>query len=185
MYDATGKTNSEVFSELIEMLDNDKTITLEELTKVVATRSVVDTFASEDALTIFYSGESETFINTFVDQANGSVRVIRRTEAYEFLADDDFRYILERVVAKEKRGLLGEALDHEIDRLLYEASYYDSTGAKVEGEGFWTQISRRFAADTKGDAYFLCVNAKEDRIFARDELATWLNNADDNAKMCG
>lgn len=43
-------------------------------------------------------------------------------------------------------------------------------GTDIVGEGFWTQISSRFAAETIGNAYSLCVNARDDRIFARDEL---------------
>ena len=57
------------------------------------------------------------------------------------------------------------------------------TSAEVVGEGFWTQISSRFAADTKGDAYSLCVNAKEDRIFSRDELKQWIEVVGDDAKF--
>ena len=82
MYDARGKSNDQVISDLIMMLNQDEVITLQELVEIVATRSVKDVVANENALTIFYSGESEAFINTMVKESDDTVRVIRRTEAY-------------------------------------------------------------------------------------------------------
>ena len=56
--------------------------------------------------------------------------------------------------------MLKNEIKQEVNRLLYEASHYDDAGNCVEGEGFWTIISRRFAAETTGDAYSLCCNGK-------------------------
>lgn len=138
MYDASGKSNDEVFSDLVMMLnksneDNkDKVITLQELVEIVATRSVKDEVANENALTIFYSGESEELINTMVKEADDTVRVIRRTEAYKFLNNPLFTKILSQVVQNETE-LNDEALQKEVERLMIEASYYDAKGTKVEG----------------------------------------------------
>ena len=73
----------------------------------------------------------------------------------------------------------------EVNRLLYEASSYDAAGNLKEGEGFWTIISRRFAAVTTGDACLLWCNAKQDRIFFSDEFRTWLNAVSDDKRMYG
>ena len=40
----------------------------------------------------------------------------------------------------------------------------------IVGKGFWIQISSRFAAESTCDACLLCVNARDDWIFERDEL---------------
>ena len=66
-----------------------------------------------------------------------------------------------------------EVIDAVIDAL-YGVSD-EGTGINVVGNGLWSQVSARFAADTKGDAYSLCSNARSDRIFARDELKQLLN----------
>ena len=71
-----------------------------------------------------------------------------------------FEDILKYAVEQDNPTLSEEALEAEVNRLLYEDSHYDDAGNFIEGEGFWTIISRRFAAETTGDAYSLCYNGK-------------------------
>jgi hypothetical protein len=60
-----------------------------------------------------------------------------------------------------------------------------NTDVSEVGEGYWTQISARFARETKGDAYSLCSDADETRIFSRDELKNWMDAVNDSKKMNG
>ena len=177
-------SNDEVYDILFEKIENGEMISVQDLKDIVDTRSVVDPKAGENAVTIFYSGESEEFINELSARADDRVRVIRRTEAYEFLADDNFKPLLELVVKINNPNWNNDMVKEEAMRLLYEASETEG-GVLKEGEGFWTVISRRFAAETKGDAYSLCTNAAENRIYSRDELRTWLANAPQDTKMAG
>ena len=178
-------TVEEIIKELLEKVDNNENLSVKDLIDIVESLSVEDKIASPNAVTVFYTGESERLINSLVKTADESVRVIRRTDAYKFLSDEDFTYILKYAVKHDNPTMLKLEVDSEVNRLLYEASYYDESGNFIEGEGFWTVISRRFAAATTGDAYSLCCNGKPDRIFFSDELRTWLNAVSDDKRMCG
>ncbi len=59
-----GKSNLDVIDELLEMMSKGDKITLNDIDEIISTRSIVDTKASSDSLTIFYSGEPENLINT-------------------------------------------------------------------------------------------------------------------------
>ena len=54
-----GKSNSDVIDELLDMMSKGEKITLNDIDEIISTRSIVDTKAASDALTIFYSGEPE------------------------------------------------------------------------------------------------------------------------------
>ena len=178
-------TVEEIIEELLEKVNNNENLSVKDLVDILENISIEDRIANKDALTVFYTGESERLINALVKTADESVRVIRRTDAYKFLADENFEEILEHAVKCDNPNLSENELIKEVNRLLYEASYYDESGNFIEGEGFWTVISRRFAAATTGDAYSLCCNGKPDRIFFSDELRTWLNAVSDDKRMCG
>lgn len=180
-----GKSNLEIINEFLDMMSQGKNISLSDIDEAISTRSVIDTIASPDAVTIFYSGEPEGFINTIAKDGS-EIRMIRRTEAFEFVGHDDFKMIVEYAVQCENPTWTNKQIEKEVGRLFYEASEYNIAGDLIKkGEGYWTEISRRFAADTKGDAYSLCTNASPTRIYAADELPTWLDVADDSAKMGG
>ena len=180
-----GKSNLDVIDELLEMMSKGDKITLNDIDEIISTRSIVDTKASSDSLTIFYSGEPENLINT-IATGGSEIRMIRRTEAFEFVANDNLEDIVKYAIKGENPSWTADQIKDEVRRLFYEASEYDSAGNLIKkGQGYWTEISRRFAADTKGDAYSLCANADPTRIYAADELPTWLDVADDSAKMRG
>lgn len=180
-----GKSNSDVIDELLDMMSKGKKITLNDIDEIISTRSIVDTKAASDALTIFYSGEPEDLINT-IATGGSEIRMKRRTEAFEFVANDNLEDIVRYAIKCEHKSWTAEQIDTEVTNLFYDTSKYNSSGDLIKsGEGYWTKISRRFAADTKGDAYSLCTNANPTRIYAADELPTWLDVADNSAKMGG
>ena len=76
------------------MIESDEAVTYEDLKECVSTRSVVDPIAKDGALTVFFSGEDDAFIKNLSSGNNSSIRIIRRTEASKFLADDGFEKIL-------------------------------------------------------------------------------------------
>ena len=178
-----GLSNQEVFDKLWKMIEDGETVTYEDLMECVSTRSVVDYIAKNDAITVFFSGEDATFIENLSSGNNTNIRIIRRTEASKFLADDEFSEILRKVINKNYPETVGnkDAFDSISNKWLYDTSTYDG---KI-GTGFWNEISRKFAADTKGDAYSLCTTAGNQRIFEMEELPAWLKNAADDAKMGG
>ena len=178
-------TVEEIIEELLEKVKNKENLSVENLIDIVESISIEDRIASLDAVTVFYTGESERLVNSLVKTADENVRIIRRTDAYDFLADEHFEDILKYSVRYDNPSMSDIEIKQEVNRLLYEASYYDESGNFIEGEGFWTVISRRFAAETTGDAYSLCCNGKPDRIFFSDELRTWLNAVSDDKRMCG
>ena len=93
-----GLSNQEVFDKLREMLDNGDIVTYEDLKECVSTRSVVDPIAKDDALTVFFSGEDDAFIKNLSSGNNSNIRIIRRTEASRFLADDEFEDLLDAII---------------------------------------------------------------------------------------
>ena len=169
-------TVEEIIEKLYEIVNNQGDLSVKDLVDIVESISVEDRIASDNALTIFYTGESEKLINRLVETANENVRIIRRTDAYKFLNNESLKKILEYAVEYDNPSLSGEALKEEVNRLLYEASHYDDAGNFIEGEGFWTIISRRFAAETTGDAYSLCCNGKiEGHSYKDTALEEYIN----------
>ena len=150
------------------MIESDEAVTYEDLKECVSTRSVVDPIAKDGALTVFFSGEDDAFIKNLSSGNNSSIRIIRRTEASKFLADDEFEELLDAIIYKNyPESIHNDDLYKSIkNRWLYDTSTYDGK----TGTGFWNEISRKFAADTKRDAYSLCGTAAGGRIFAMDEL---------------
>ena len=178
-----GLSNQEVFDKLWKMIENGEAITYEDLKECVSTRSVVDPIAKDGAITVFFSGEDDAFIKNLSSGDNSNIRIIRRTEASRLLADDEFDRILRKVINKNYPETVGnkDAFKSITNKWLYDTSTYDGK----TGTGFWNEISRKFAADTKGDAYSLCTTAGNQRIFEMEELPAWLKNAADDAKMGG
>ena len=161
---------------------------VDEIREVVKTISVKDPIAARDAVTIFYSGEGSSFPKGLSETAGGEIRMIDRTEACKFLADERFDKILNDAINFENPKLDSEsqAFKDIHDSILYPGS----RGSVAEGtweasDGFWSIVSRRFASETSGDAYALVSNALPDRIFATDELKTLLETLPDGAKICG
>ena len=161
---------------------------VDEIREVVKTISVKDPIAARDAVTIFYSGEGSEFPLRLSETAGGEIRMIDRTEACKFLADERFDKILNDAINFENPKLDSEsqAFKDIHDSILYPGS----RGSVAEGtweasDGFWSIVSRRFASETSGDAYALVSNALPDRIFATDELKTLLETLPDGAKICG
>ena len=130
----------EIIEELYEIVNNDGDLSVKDLTDIVDGISIEDRIAGNGALTLFYTGESERLINKLVGTSNENVRIIRRTDAYDFLANRKFKDILRYAVKYDNPTLSESELIKEVNRLLYEASYYDEAGNFVEGEGFWTII---------------------------------------------
>ncbi|MDE7390576.1 MAG: hypothetical protein K2M82_06525 [Lachnospiraceae bacterium] len=53
--DFSSMTSEEVFSWLVDTINNGGEITLEMLNEILASRSIIDPVASENAVTIFYN----------------------------------------------------------------------------------------------------------------------------------
>ena len=162
--------------------------TVDQVRDVVKTISVKDPIAARDALTVFYSGEGNSFPKRLSETAGGEIRMIDRTEACKFLTHRDFGYIVDYAIKGENEAARKdpEILKSVRERVLYPGS----EGSVAEGtweasDGFWSIVSRRFASETSGDAYALVSNALPDRIFATDELKTLLETLPDEAKICG
>ena len=183
-------TVEQMIEWMVTSYNQGKEIKLDDIKKAVAATSVKDPIAKEGALTIFYSGGEDEIANLLSATDNENIRLIRRTEAFQLLSFNDvesnitFDKVLEYSLREEHPELERDELKKIVNQVLYGVSE-SGTDASNVGEGMWTQISARFAAETRGDAYSLCVNARDDRIFARDELKQWLAAADDDAKMGG
>ena len=169
-------------------LRNGETVTVSDLREAVKTISVKDPIAAKDAVTVFYSGEGNSFPKGLSETAGGEIRMIDRTEACKFLTHKDFETILEEAIKFENEAARKDPnlLKSVRERVLYPGS----RGSVAEGtweasDGFWSIVSRRFASETSGDAYALVSNALSDRIFATDELKTLLETLPDGAKICG
>ena len=162
--------------------------TVDQVRDVVKMISVKDPVAAEDALTVFYSGEGSEFPLRLSETAGGEIRMIDRTEACKFLADERFDKILNDAINFENPKLDSEsqAFKDIHDSILYPGSRGSvSEGTWEASDGFWSIVSRRFASETSGGAYALVSNALPDRIFATDELKTLLETLPDGAKICG
>lgn len=99
--DSKGKSNAEVIYELLNKMKSGEKITFADIDECISTRSVLDSIAGENAVTIFYSGESEDFINNLSNNGGQNIRMIRRTEAFEFVANNDFQLIVEYAIRCE------------------------------------------------------------------------------------
>ena len=177
-------TAKEVINNLLEKMTNGEKISVADLGKILDTVSVKDYVAGKNAVTVFYSGETDEFIKNFSNDSGSFVRMINRTEAYRLLNDEDFEGILQYAIKCDNPNISTPELIAQVKDILYDASRYEN-GKWIKTDAFWARISRRFAAETKGDAYSLCGTADGDRIFAMDELPSWLENAPDDAKMGG
>lgn len=135
-----GKSNSDVIDELLDMMSKGEKITLNDIDEIISTQSIVDTKAASDALTIFYSGEPENLINT-IATGGSEIRMIRRTEAFEFVANDNLADIVKYAIKGENPSWTADQIKDEVRRLFYEASEYDSTGNLTKkGQGYWTEV---------------------------------------------
>ena len=67
MMNFDGKTNDEVFEEFKKLYEIGEKITIQILDLAVNSRSVDDKIAPSDALTVFYSGENDDFVKSFVE----------------------------------------------------------------------------------------------------------------------
>ncbi len=70
--------------------------TVDQVRDVVKMISVKDPVAAEDALTVFYSGEGNSFPKELSETVDGRIRMIDRTETCKFLAHKDFGKISNR-----------------------------------------------------------------------------------------
>ena len=162
--------------------------TVDQVRDVVKTISVKDPIAARDALTVFYSGEGNSFPKRLSETVDGRIRMIDRTEACKFLTHKKFEEILNNAIKFENSAAFK---DRDLLKAIRESVLYPgSEGSVAEGsweasEGFWSIVSRRFASETSGGAYALVSNALPDRIFATDELKTLLETLPDGAKICG
>lgn len=102
-----GLSNQEIYDLLIKMLNSGEKITYEDLKECVSTRSVVDTVAKQDAITVFFSGEDDKFIKNLSSGDNSKLRMIRRTEASKFLADDQFEKIVKNIIRRNYPEVAG------------------------------------------------------------------------------
>ena len=177
-------TAKEIIDSLVKKKTNGEKISVEDLGKIVDTISVKDYVAGKNAVMVFYSGETEKFIENFSNDSGSFVRMINRTEAYKLLDDKKFKNILQYAIKCDNPNISTPEVIAQVEDILYDASRYEN-GKWIKTDGFWAKISRRFAAETTGDAYSLCGTAAGDRIFAMDELPSWLKNAPDGAKMGG
>ena len=84
----------EIIDSLVKKKVNGEKISVEDLSKIVDTISVKDTVAGKNAVTVFYSGESEEFIKNLSDNSGSYTRMINRTQAYKLLDDKEFKDIL-------------------------------------------------------------------------------------------
>lgn len=179
-------TVEEIITWIRERMEKNQEITINMLKEIVSSCSVIDPIAANDAVTIFYSGGEDAIANMLADTDNSKIRLIRRTDAFELLSYKDkyisFDEIVKYAIQYENPTLSKPELESKMIDALYGVSDV-GTGTDIVGEGFWTQISSRFAAETTGNAYSLCVNARDDRIFARDELKQWIVAANDDAKF--
>lgn len=187
--DFSQMTVDDIINYLYTEADNQHVITIDDLDKAVESCSVVDRFANENAITIFYSGGEDNIINEIADTGNPDVRLIRRTDAFKLLASSsqngkDFRVLVYSALKNEHPSYTVEQLNMMTDQKMFGVSAVNSSVSEV-GEGYWAKISARFASETRGDAYSLCTDAAEDRIFSRDELKQWLAAVDDNKTMNG
>ena len=169
-------------------LEKDETVTVNDLREAVKTISVHDSVAASDALTVLYSGEGDAFPKALAEKAGSRVRMIDHTEAYKFLSHKRFDSLFREVLSGELPDMdtSSKVFENLHDSILFDASSGSFTGGTWEAsDSFWSIVSRRFASETTGDVYALCVNAGPERIFAKDELKTLMDVLPDNARIGG
>ena len=169
-------------------LEKDETVTVNDLREAVKTISVHDSVAASDALTVLYSGEGDAFPRALAEKAGSRVRMIDHTEAYKFLSHKRFDSLFREVLSGELPDMdtSSKVFENLHDSILFDASSGSFTGGTWEAsDSFWSIVSRRFASETSGDVYALCVNAGPERIFAKDELKTLMDVLPDNARIGG
>lgn len=177
-----GKTNDEVFEELQILSESGERLTIEILDLAVNSRSVDDKIAPSDALTVFYSGENDDFVKSFVEN-NPHIRNIKHTEVYAFIDDRRFKAILKIAIRTSYPKLSHDELKTEVNRRLREPS--DNTkNPYVKGIGYWTEVSRKFAEETRGDSYAFISRSSFDKIFGSDELRSLIDSPYTDVKIC-
>jgi hypothetical protein len=113
------------------------------------------------------------------EEAGSSLRMLDHTEAYKLLTDSNLEDILEYAIKCDNPGISASDIKDTKTSILYDAS------KTTTSDGFWATISRRFASETTGDAWVICCNASDGRIFELDELVTWCKTAPDSATLNG
>ncbi len=97
-------TAEEMIERLLEIVNSQEELSVKDLADIVNSISIEDRVAGKDALTIFYSGESEILINELVDKADDNVRILRRSDAYaeycKFCVACSLQFIIDRYAAK-------------------------------------------------------------------------------------
>lgn len=182
MMNFDGKTNDEVFEEFQKLYEIGEKITIQILDLAVNSRSVDDKIAPSDALTVFYSGENDDFVKSFVEN-NPHIRNIKHTEAYAFIDDKRFKSILEDAVTNTYPGFTSDEIKNEINRRLRETS--DNTKSPyISGIGYWTEVSRKFAEETRGDSYAFISRSSFEKIFGSDELRSLIESPSTDVKIC-
>lgn len=176
------KTNKEIFDIFKEISTNGGKVTLEMMDIAVASRSIEDKIAPFDAPTIFYSGESDKFIDKFVKK-NPQIRALIHTEAYQFIGDKQFTNFLKQAIKNEYPDYDENRIEEEMNTLLREPTDHSISPCK-EGKGYWTVLSRNFALDTKGESYAFISRSSFEKIYGADELWGQMKSPYDNITIC-
>ena len=182
----------EIIKYFCEKYESGEKFSLKELRDAAKACSVTDPIANENAITIFYSGGEDKIANALASNSNENIRVIRRTDRFKLLAykDEDviggnsFDTWVKRAIECENLDIGEDELKSRFIQEMYGVSDAGTDITEV-GSGFWSQASADFAAETKGNSYALISNAREDRIFSRDELKQLYNAIDDTKKING
>lgn len=73
--DFSKMTVEQIISWLIRKIENNEIITVDMLKDIVASCSVIDPIAANDAVTIFYSGGEDAIANMLADTDNSKIRL--------------------------------------------------------------------------------------------------------------
>lgn len=167
----TGLTVEEIIEYLFKEQDHISTI---DITNALDACSAVDPYAGKDALTIFYSGGEDEIVNAIAKTNNSKVRLIRRTDGFKLMTSSrghmTFDDIVIKVITRENPSLSPTQINEKVRNFLFKSSAANDPNLNTDELGLWTKLSSRFAEGTTGDAYSLCSDAAENRIFSRDEL---------------
>ncbi len=183
-------TVEEIIEYFCNKFNNNEPFSLQELREAVCSCSITDPVANADAITIFYSGGEDKIAEALGKSGNENIRIINRTDRFKLLNYKDlytknsFDAWVKNAIQYENPGIV----DNELKRIFIQEMYGVSeagTDITEVGNGYWSQASADFAAATSGDSYALITNARDDRIFAREELKQLYNVADDAKKISG
>ncbi len=184
-------TVEEIIEYFCNKFNNNEPFSLQELREAVCSCSITDPVANADAITIFYSGGEDKIAEALGKSGNENIRIINRTDRFKLLSYKDestvngnsFDAWVKNAIQYENPGI-GDKLDEVFIQEMYGVSEAGTDITEV-GNGYWSQASADFAAATSGDSYALITNARDDRIFAREELKQLYNVADDAKKISG